>query len=178
MNRTFFFLIHCHNFKMGPQREKEMKFLKRHGLSPWYIKSNQDAKRAVNELSAYLFFFFPPHIQYMKSLTLCPVCCQVELCSIYLFPCIVLEINQYWSVALNIAVILLKWHIYLLHQPVCILINLQHMNKSTGPHLLIFEFSCIKIKQQAITSNCKRTGYSIPPLQQVCEFISSWIFYN
>lgn len=55
MNHTFFLLIHCHIFKMGPQREKEMKFLKRHGLSPWYIKSNQDAKRAVNELSAYLF---------------------------------------------------------------------------------------------------------------------------
>lgn len=60
MNRTFFLLIHCHIFKMGPQREKEMKLLMCHGLSPWYIKSNQDAKRAVNELSAYLFFFFPP----------------------------------------------------------------------------------------------------------------------
>lgn len=59
MNRTFFLLIHCHIFKMGPQREKEMKLLMRHGLSPWYIKSNQDAKRAVNELSAYLFFFSP-----------------------------------------------------------------------------------------------------------------------
>lgn len=93
MNRTFFLLIHRHIFKMGPQREKEMKLLMRHGLSPWYIKSNQDAKRAVNELSAYLFFFFPPHIRYMKSLTLCPACCQVELCSIFLFPCTVLEIT-------------------------------------------------------------------------------------
>lgn len=92
MNLTFFLLIHCHIFKMGLQRKKEMKFLKHHGLSPWYIKSNQDAKRAVNELSAYLFFP-PPQIWHMKSLTLCPVCCQVELCSIYLFPCIVLEIT-------------------------------------------------------------------------------------
>lgn len=91
MNRTFFLLIHCHIFKMGPQRKKEMKFLRHHGLSPWYIKSNQDAKRAVNELIAYLFF---PHTHMIyEILTLCPVCCQAELCSIYLFPCIILEIT-------------------------------------------------------------------------------------